>query len=111
MKSIRAFLGGTVLAAWTCGAHAQSEIVVLPAAPGTWRILAVDGENHVELSGHSAVAPQPVGEQARAVPIAITAHSRGGVRDAVLFEWNDRWEAVLRFESLRPLDLRPFVSR
>jgi beta-glucosidase len=111
LKMVCAMVGSTVLAAWAGGAHAQSDIVVLPAAPAAWRILAVDGESRVELTGDSAVVPQPAGQQALAGHVGVTAHSRGGVRDAVLFEWKDRWEAVLRFESPQPLDLRPFVGR
>jgi len=111
LKMVCAMVGSTVLAAWAGGAHAQSDIVVLPAAPAAWRIVAVDGEGRVELTGDGAAAPQPTGEQAHAGHVGITARSRGGVRDTVLFDWKDRWEAVLRFESLQPLDLRPFVRR
>jgi len=111
LKRVCAVVASTVLAGWACGAPAQSAIVVLPAAPAGWRIVAVDGESRVELTGDSAVAPQPAAEQARAGHVDVTAHSRGGMRDAVQFDWKDRWEAVLRFESLQPLDLRPFVGR
>ena len=101
MKTIRAMACGTVLAACACGTHAQSDVVVLPAAPGAWRIAAVDGESRAELAGDRLLAEH----------VGVTTHGRDGVRDAVLFDWKDRWEAVLRFESLQPLDLRPFVAR
>jgi lysophospholipase L1-like esterase len=91
----------TVLAAAACGAHAQSDVVVLPAPSAAWRITAVEGETRAELTGDSAAAGH----------FGISAHSRDGVRDAVLFDWKDRWEAVLRFESPQPLDLSPFVAR
>ncbi|HEY1393823.1 MAG TPA: GDSL-type esterase/lipase family protein [Methylibium sp.] len=100
MKTIRAMACGTALAAWACGAHSQSEVVVLPTASDAWRITAVDGETRAELTGDSLVAGQ----------LGVIVHGRDGVRDAVLFDWKDRWEAVLRFESLQPLDLRPFVA-
>jgi len=111
MKTIRASVGGSLLAAWACCAYSQSAVVVLPAAPNAWRITAVDGNSQVELTGDSAIVPQPPGEQAQAGHVGVTAHSRGGVRDAVLFDWKDRWETMLRFESPQPLDLRSFVGR
>ncbi|HEX6703818.1 MAG TPA: GDSL-type esterase/lipase family protein [Albitalea sp.] len=101
VKTIRAMARGTALAALVCGAHAQSDLVVLPAASTAWRIIAVDGESQAQLTGDSLVAG----------PLGVTAQGRAGVRDAVLFDWKDRWEAVLRFESPQPLDLRPFVAR
>jgi len=101
MKTIRAMACCTLLAACACGTHAQSEVVVLPAAPGAWRIAAVDGENRAELAG----------DLLRAEHVGVTTHGRDGVRDAVVFDWKDRWEVVLRFESVQPLDLRPFVAR
>jgi beta-glucosidase len=101
MKAVRAMVCSTLLAASAAGACAQSELVVLPAAPGAWRISAVDGDKRLELAGNSAVADH----------IGITSRSEAGVRDAVLFDWKDRWETVLRFESPQPLDLRPFVAR
>jgi beta-glucosidase len=101
MQTLRAVLGSAVLAAGTCAAHAQSYIPVLPAAPDAWRISATDGDSRVELAGDSAVVAHA----------GITAHSSGGLRDAVLFDWKDRWEAALRFESAQPLDLRPFIAR
>ncbi|HEV8692009.1 MAG TPA: putative glycoside hydrolase, partial [Ideonella sp.] len=101
MKAIRAMACGTVLGACACGAHAQPDLVVLPAAPAAWRITAIDGESRAELTGDTAAAG----------PLAITARHRDGAREAVQFDWKDRWEAVLRFESLQPLDLRAFVAR
>jgi len=101
MKTIRAAVCGAMLTAWACGAHCQSELVVLPAAADAWRITAFDGERRAELTGDRLVAGQ----------LRVTAQSRSGVRDAVMFDWKDRWEGVLRFESPQSLDLRAFVAR
>lgn len=90
-----------MLSAWACGAHGQSAIVVLPAAADAWRVTVFDGESHAEVTGDTLVVGQ----------LGVTAPSRDGVRDAVMFDWKDRWEGVLRFESRLPLDLRAFVPR
>jgi beta-glucosidase len=90
--------------------QARSDIVVLPAARDAWRILAVDGDDCVELAGDT-LSTQSAHADGHAVHLGVTVDSHGGVRDAVLFTWQDRWETVLRFESPQPLDLRPFVAR
>jgi lysophospholipase L1-like esterase len=105
MKKIRAVMGSTVLAAGACGAQPQPDIVVLPAVPEAWRITATDGESRVELGGGRAEQP------ARAGHLGLSAHHSGGLRAAVQFDWQDRWEAVLRFESAQPLDLSAFLGR
>jgi len=90
-----------MLGAWACGAHGQSELVVLPAAADAWRVTASDGEGHAELTSDRLVVGQ----------LGVTAHSHDGVRDVVMLDWKDRWEGVLRFESRLPLDLRAFLPR
>ena len=100
-RQVLAAVCGAVLSAGACGAQGQSAIVVLPAAADAWRVTTFDGESHAELTGDRLVVGQ----------LGVTASSRDGVRDAVMFDWKDRWEGVLRFESPQSLDLRAFVAR
>ena len=116
MKSIRARILGASLAAsvTACpiGASAQSnpDIVILPSPSSAWRVMVGHWESQVELVGDNAVAPTPTAQYARSSHVGATAHSNNGVRDALLFDWRDLWQSVLRFESRQPLDLRPYLG-
>ena len=104
------------LAAWlvACAAGAQaqtpSDLTILPAPAADWRIAVGHWENQVEVTDGGVVAPPPSAESARNSLAGASAHSSGGVRDAVLFDWKDLWQALLRFESRQPLDLRPYMN-
>ncbi|MFZ5551226.1 MAG: GDSL-type esterase/lipase family protein [Pseudomonadota bacterium] len=102
----------TWLLACAAGAQAQpsSDLTILPAPASKWRIVAGHWESQAELTGDSVVVPPPSAEYARASHVGASAHSLGGVRDAVLFEWRALWQAQLRFESREPLDLRPYLG-
>ncbi len=113
MKFIRSSLLGAALAACAALAWAQAsaDIVILPADPAAWRVRVGHWENQSELTGDSVVAPRPSAEYAQASLAAATAHSNSaGLREAVLFDWKDLWQSMLRFESRQPLDLRPYLG-
>jgi beta-glucosidase len=108
-------LGATVLGASLAagaGAWAQTpaDIVILPAPAAQWRIVVGHWESRAELTGTSVVAPQPQAEYAGSSRAAASAGGSGGLREAVLFDWKDLWQSMLRFEARQPLDLRPYLG-
>jgi len=110
---MRSALLGAALAACaaTTWAQASAEIVILPANPAAWRVRVGHWESQAELTGDSVVAARPSAEYAKASLAAATARSNSaGLREAVLFDWKDLWQSVLRFESRQPLDLRPYLG-
>jgi len=110
-NTLAAILTGTLITgsagAW---AEAPADLVILPAPAAQWRVLVGHWENQVELSGESVVVPPPTAEYARSSHAGASASSGSGLRQSVLFEWKDLWQANLRFESRTPLDLRPYMD-
>jgi beta-glucosidase len=91
-------------------AEPSPDLVILPAPASAWRTVISHWENRVELTGDSAVVPPPSAEYARASRLAASVRSSAGQRESVQFEWQDLWQAMLRFESREPLDLRPYLA-
>jgi lysophospholipase L1-like esterase len=109
-KMLQSTVVGASLAAAGAGAQASGDLVILPAPAAAWRTVVGHWERQAELTGDSVVVPRPSVEYAQSSHIGASARSSGGRREAVLFEWKDLWQAMLRVESRQPLDLRPYLG-
>ena len=110
---MRPLLPTALLAACGTGACAPpgGDLVILPAPAGAWRTVVGHWEHRVELTGDNVVVPRPAAAYAQASHLGASAlGGSGGRREAVRLEWKDLWQAQLRFESRRPLDLRDHVD-
>ena len=103
---------GASLAAGALAAQAQagSDFVILPAPATAWRTVVGHWETQVELTGDGVVVPAPKADYARSSTLGASARSSGGQREALLLDWKDLWQAMLRIESRAPLDLRPYLG-
>jgi beta-glucosidase len=120
MRRVRRFekqLLRPLLAAWftACSPSAWAlqpagDLVILPAPANTWRTVVGHWEQQAELTGDGVVVPPPSAEYARASRLGASARSAGGLREALLFDWQGLWQASLRIESRQPLDLRPYLG-
>ncbi|HLO77067.1 MAG TPA: GDSL-type esterase/lipase family protein [Magnetospirillum sp.] len=112
MKTIgRSLLGA---AATSVAAHAAAQtaadLVLLPARPDAWRVVASHWEGQAELTTDSVMVPPPRAEYARDTLVGASDRTAGGQREALAFEWQKAWSAGLRMESRQPLDLRPYLN-
>ncbi|CAM4089616.1 GDSL-type esterase/lipase family protein [Roseateles saccharophilus] len=98
-----ALLAATVLA------HAQ-DLVILPAPTDAWRVTVGHWEAQAELTSDGVVAPAPKADHGGNAFAGASAHVGAGRRDALTFEWRDLWQSMLRIESRKPLDLRPYAD-
>ncbi len=85
-------------------------LVILPAPAASWRIVAGHAQSQLELTGDSIVVPQPAAQRGTSSHLHASALSHFGLRESVLFDWDDPWQATLRIESREPLDLRPYLG-
>jgi beta-glucosidase len=100
-----------LLACGAAPAQAQTgELPILPAPAAAWRITVGHWESQVELTGNAVQVPRPSAEYARASQLGAAASGTAGRREGVTLDWKDLWLAHLRFESLEPLDLRPWLG-
>ena len=100
------------LASCAAGAAAKAagDLVILPASATDWRTVVGHWETQVELTGDGVVVPPPSAEYTRASHLGASTRISGGLRESVLLDWKDLWQATLRIESRQPLDLRPYMS-
>ncbi|HJV63706.1 MAG TPA: GDSL-type esterase/lipase family protein [Albitalea sp.] len=112
MNTLRSCLVGAALAVGgtVAGAQASGDLVVLPAPAAAWHTVVGHWESRAELTGESVVVPPPSAEYARSSYLGASARASGGLRESVLLEWKDLWQAMLRVESRQPLDLRPYLG-
>ena len=103
-----------LVAALTCaagGAWAETDdLVILPDAAPHWRITVGHWERQVELKEDFVQVSPPSAEYARNSQLSARASRTSGRREAVSFDWKGLWQASLRFESPKPLDLRPWLD-
>ena len=101
---------GIVLAACATErrAEAGADLIVLPATPDAWRIVAGHWGAEAELTGDRVEVPPPTEEYARSSRLEASAGLRDGQRERLHFEWKDLWLSTLRIDSRKALDLRAF---
>jgi beta-glucosidase len=111
MKIISKLLGIALLALVTCAwAQVPDELVILPAPAKTWHTMVGHWETQMELSGDSVVVPSPTAEYARNSKLSATASGNNELLESVTLDWSGLWQTKLRFESPKPLDLRPYLG-
>jgi beta-glucosidase len=110
MKLPIPLLSASLAACAAAGAQPVSDLVILPSPASTWRTVVSHWEGQAELTGDGVVVPPPSEAYARDSRLGASARTQDGLRDAVLLEWKDLWQANLRFESRQPVDLRPYLG-
>jgi len=91
-------------------AQGPADLVMLPAPAASWRMVAAHQQSQLELTGDSVVVPQPGAQRGPSSHLHVSVLSNCGLRESVLFDWDDPWQATLRIESREPLDLRPYLG-
>ncbi|HEY9105747.1 MAG TPA: GDSL-type esterase/lipase family protein [Roseateles sp.] len=86
------------------------DLAILPASVDAWRITVGHWEAQAELTGNGVAAPVPSADYARNAYAGASTRLNAGRHEALLFEWRDLWQSMLRVESRSPLDLRPYAS-
>jgi beta-glucosidase len=86
------------------------DLAILPAPTDAWRITVGHWEAQVELTGNGVAAPVPSANYARNAYAGASTRLNAGRHEALLFEWRDLWQSMLRVESRTPLDLRPYAG-
>lgn len=90
-------------------AHGQ-DLTILPAPPDAWRITVGHWEAQAELTGNGVAVPPPSADYARNAYAGASTRVNAGKHEALLFEWRELWQSMLRVESRTPLDLRPYAG-
>lgn len=104
----RTLLLASFLAA--AGLAQAQDLTILPAPVEAWRITVGHWEAQAELTGTGVAAPAPSAEYAHTGYAGASTRLNDGRREALLFEWRDLWQSMLRIESRAPLDLKPYAE-